>query len=289
MTLPACVLCGAPAPLRFRVRGHAVHRCDRCDLEFVWPTPDPATVRAVYAQGYFTGAQGAGYDDYFGRERDIARRKADTRLAALRSLGFHGGRLLDVGCAAGYFVEAAAAAGWDAYGVEPSPEAREGASSAVASRVFETLDASLARGPFDAVTLWDVLEHLPDPLATLRALRGAMREGAALGVVVPVLGSVNTRVAPRTWDQYKPPEHLWYWSPAAMRATLARGAGARVLREDVAWTRPSRFIDPGAASRSLPVRLGRAIDAGVHRVLSVFSPALVVDSVAFYAVCEAPR
>ncbi len=276
-----CLLCEAPCPARFRVNGHAVHRCDACDLEFVWPTPPPEALRAVYERGYFTGA-GAGYDDYFGRERDLAARKAAARLDALASVARRRpGRLVDVGCAAGYFVEAALARGWDAHGVEPSPEARQGMDPSVAPRVAASLDA--LDGDFDAVTFWDVLEHLPDPLAALRAARARLRPDGVMGVVVPVIGSVNTRVAPRTWDQYKPPEHLWFFSRRAAREALWKGAGLRVVREEVAWRRDARFVDPEGRARSAFVRLARGVDGALHRALAAVWPDATVDSVAFYA------
>lgn len=278
--IPACPLCEGVAPARFTVRGFVVHRCAPCDLEFVWPTPSEEVVRAVYATGYFTGA-GAGYDDYFGRERSIARRKSQARLDALEALGHAGGRLLDVGCAAGYFVDDARARGWDSFGVEPSPEARRGLAERVTPYVLSSLDE--ARGPFDVVTFWDVLEHLPDPLATLREARALLRPGGTLGVVVPVLGSTNTRLAPRTWDQYKPPEHLWFFSRSAMRAALRLGAGAEVVREEVAWARAARFVDPDGRSKSPLVRALRALDAGLHAIVRRANESLVTDSVAFYA------
>ena len=68
-----------------------------------------------------------------------------------------------------------------------------------------------------------------------------------------------------------------------MRAMLS-DHGLTVVREDVAWSRPSRFIDPDGTSRSPAVRLARSVDALAHRALSaVVGPHLVTDSVAFYA------
>jgi SAM-dependent methyltransferase len=276
-----CLLCARPSPERFRVRGHAIHRCGGCDLEFVWPTPSADALRAVYERGYFTG-DGAGYDDYFGREREIAARKADTRLDALSSVARRRpGRLVDVGCAAGYFVEAARARGWDAYGVEPSPEARRGVDPALAPRVVAALDA--LPGDFDAITFWDVLEHLPDPLGALRDARARLRPEGVLGVVVPVIGSVNTRIAPQSWDQYKPPEHLWFFSRGAVRELLWKGAGVRVRREEVAWRRDARLVDPEGRSRHPVVGLARALDGAFHRAVARAWPEATVDSVAFYA------
>lgn len=282
---PSCSLCGRACPPRFEKGPYVIHRCGRCDLEFVWPTPPPEAVKAVYERGYFEGG-GHGYEDYFGRERSLAARKAEARLEALGALGHTRGRLLDFGCAAGYFVEESRARGWDSFGVEPSPEARRGLSAAVEPYVASTLDEVRDRGPFDVITAWDVLEHLPDPIETLHALRAIARPGAVFAVVVPVIGNVNTRVAPTTWDQYKPPEHLWFFSRAAMRATLRKGASARVVREDVAWARPSRFVDPEGRAVAPWTRAARFVDGVFHRAASAVAPSIITDSVAFYAIEE---
>lgn len=275
-----CPLCNGLCRKRFEIEGHAVWRCDRCDLERVYPLPDAAAMEDVYRAGYFSGP-GAGYDDYFERERGIAARKSASRLDRVAELGVRGGRALDVGCAAGYFLEAAMDRGFAVRGVEPSEEARAHADDRVRGAIVEALGDDEA--PFDLITFWDVLEHLADPVATLADAAPRLAPGGVVGVVVPVLGSVNTRLAPRTWDQYKPPEHLWFFSPRAMRAALSR-AGLEVAHEEPAWTRPARFIDPEHRRRDPLTRALRGLDATLHRALALLAgPALLVDSVAFYA------
>jgi SAM-dependent methyltransferase len=235
----------------------------------------------VYEHGYFTGT-GSGYEDYFGRERSIAFRKAHSRLDALAAVARRRpGRVVDIGCAAGYFLEVALARGWDAWGVEPSAEARSALAPSLAGRVAESLDA--LDGDFDAVTFWDVLEHLPDPLTTLREARARLRSEGVLAGVVPVLGSINTRLVPQSWDQYKPPEHLWFFSRRALRKLLWQSAGMRVIREEVAWRREARFVDPEGRRRHPLVRVAHHVDRLLHRTVETFWPEATVDSVAFYA------
>lgn len=279
---PSCPRCRRAAPRRFSVRGYDVHRCAACDLEFVWPTPPPEAIAAVYERGYFEGG-GAGYDDYFSREREQVARKSAVRLAALRALGVTSGRLFDLGCAAGYFLGHARDAGFTVAGSEPSAEAREAIEPSLRASVVPSLAALDPAARFDVVTAWDVLEHLPDPDATLRDLRARLVDGGVLAAVVPVLGSTTTRLAPARWDQYKPPEHLWFWSARAVRAMLA-DHGLTVVREEVAWRRPARFVDLDGVSRSPWVRAARGVDALAHRALAaLLGERVVTDSVAFYA------
>lgn len=280
MSEASCILCGAPCARRFQVRGYAIHRCAACDLEFVHPTPSPEAIAAVYAEGYFTGGA---YADYFENERRTSQHKARQRLDTLAELGLGSGRLLDLGCAAGYFVDEALGRGFDAWGVEPSADARQQVPARALDRVVAALDDPRLPTQFEAVTLWDVLEHLPDPEAALAGIRGRLARGGWLGIVVPAIGNINTRWAPTTWDQYKPPEHLWYWSLRSLSMFLDRH-GFELVRHDVAWERASRWFDLQGTRRHPGARTLRKLDAAVHRAIAaVAGRGVITDSIAVYA------
>lgn len=278
-----CLLCGRYAPLRFWAGEYAIHRCARCDFEFVFPTPSPAVIARVYQSGYFSG-EGHGYADYFERERRINRRKAEQRLDRLTELGLErGARLLDVGCADGTFIEAALDRGFEAYGIEVSSEALTRLSGAIQGRVYPSFGAA-AGAPYDAVTMWDVLEHLTAPIASLREAVSLMGEAALFGIVVPVIDNFNARQWPRTWDQYKPPEHLSFFSCSSLRALVEREVG-ELLLEESAWRRESRFVEV-AAHGPRPLRALAAAEAALMRALvarGLVPDAWTEDSVALYA------
>lgn len=263
--MTSCLGCGAPGALRFVTRsGHRVRRCEGCDLEFVEELPTPEQLAAVYERDYFAG-EGHGYGDYFGAQRAEADAKARARLDLLARLGAHG-PALDLGCADGRFVLAARGRGLDAHGVELSSEARAHADPSITARVHATLDAARPHGPFALVTAWDVLEHLPDPSQTLRALREVTAPDALVAAVTPVIDNVTARRAPRWWDQYKPPEHLWFFSRRSLRALLCDALGADPVHEEVAWERPARVCDgfaPLARRRGQPVRALRALEGSL--------------------------
>jgi SAM-dependent methyltransferase len=262
-----CALCGGAAPRRFVVGAYEVRRCARCDLEFAFPPPPDAALAAVYAGGYFRGA-GPGYADYFGAERAVADAKAEARLALLRRLGLRdGARVLDVGCADGRFLLRARREGFAVRGVEVSEEARAELPSELASVVEASLEAAAAHGPFGAVTFWDVLEHLRDPIGALRAARALLGPDGLLGVVVPVVDNINARLAPRTWDQYKPPEHLWFFSRRALRAAVSAAGFDAVLHEGSAWRRDARVLDVARPARGAVGRAARRVERGAWRAL----------------------
>lgn len=225
------------------MRGFDIVRCEACDHEWVDPLPTPEQVDAVYNDGYFTG-EGLGYRDYFLRERASNVRKARHRLNLLGSLGAAPGcRSLDIGAADGSFVVEALTRSWDAFGVEVSSEARAALTPELLPRVHTSLDAAADHAPFHVVTLWDVLEHLPDIGQTMRQVNDLLAPGGLVGIVVPVIDNWNARHRPHSWDQYKPPEHLTYFSTRSLRAFAESRIGP-IVHEEPAWIRYARRTHP---------------------------------------------
>jgi 2-polyprenyl-3-methyl-5-hydroxy-6-metoxy-1,4-benzoquinol methylase len=132
--------------------------------------------------------------------------------------------LLDLGAAAGFFVEQAAAIGWHAEGLELSKWASDYAKNVVGVQVGQgTLrDARYADRSFDAVTMWEVIEHLPDPRAELAEIRRILRPGGMLHFSTPDAGSAVARLSGRRWLGWrKIPEHLFYFDLPSLRQLLA--------------------------------------------------------------------
>jgi SAM-dependent methyltransferase len=196
-TAARCYVCGTPAgSYRRRLESRfSVHTCCECGLEYVSPRPTEAELRAFYAS-----------------YRDV---RADPRVVAanarrhLTLLARHGWSpslaTLDFGAGAGIFVDAA---GEQAFGVEwgPSPHAR----------VVAAVDALPAR-PWGAVTLWGVLEHLPDPVEVLRSLVALLADG---GLVALTTVDAESAIP----YHYKPPEHLCYWTRRSIELLAAAAA-----------------------------------------------------------------
>jgi SAM-dependent methyltransferase len=146
-------------------------------------------------------------------------RTALTHLALLHRFA-EPGRLLDVGCASGLFLDRAATAGWEVAGVEPSEQLFQQARAKLASKglvlksVLEEADLPLAG--FDAVTLWDVLEHVADPLGILQRCHSLLKPGGMLILNVPDLQSLQARLLGRRWPLLLP-EHLIYFTRRSLR------------------------------------------------------------------------
>lgn len=201
--------------------GVRVVQCSRCHLAWQAPMPEPARVRQAYDR-----LEDERYiDETSGRRRSL---KRGLRLIHRYHRG-EPGRLLDVGCATGIFLELAAEAGWSVVGLEPSrwlfERARRQLGDRVVNRTFE--EAGLDERSFDAVTLWDVLEHLVDPVAAIARCAAVLRPGGLLVLNTPNVDSLIARVMRSKWPLLLP-EHLYYFSPAALDELL-RKAGFTVL------------------------------------------------------------
>jgi SAM-dependent methyltransferase len=158
----------------------------------------------------------------------MKKRTFELRLKAIEKR-IPPGRILDVGCATGFFLEAAEDRGWSAYGVDVNPHAVELARKQFGDRVIEGTidDARLARESFDAITMSDALEHVYDPLQTLFRANELLRNGGVVAVITPNISGIASILLRRRWPHLKA-EHQFYFSPRTLSCVFEK-AGFRVL------------------------------------------------------------
>jgi len=214
------MLCGSSQFGPFLRQGDFSYlRCERCDLVFLHPQPKRSDLLHTYR-----GAESNPVDpstDPTGEEAVYFERFSEA-IGRIESR-IPGGRILDIGCAWGFFLALCRARGWEACGVDPSGiqarYARERFGLPVHAGFLA--DACFPSAQFDVVTLWHVLEHIPDPLRELHEIRRVMKEGGLLVLSVPT---------PRSARQYLSdavPLHLFYFSERTLARLLER-AGFRV-------------------------------------------------------------
>ncbi len=233
--------------------------CERCGLRQMRPRDDDATLARAY------GSLPADVE----HQLDVAARKlADSQMDLLTRHRAAPARLLDVGAGAGCFLEAAAARGYDAGGLEPSAECvrlvRERVPSA--RMVHGSIEsADIAPGSLDIVTLWDVLEHLTDPRATVRRLASWLAPGGLLALQLPDGSSLPARLFGASWPLLLR-EHLTYFDVPTM-TRLLETEGYRVVT-----IRPCLRYFPlahlAARLRQAGVPVGRWGDALGRRVIA---------------------
>jgi SAM-dependent methyltransferase len=162
---------------------------------------------------------GGAYHDYVAA-RAMKIRHFEDRLADFGDR-VQPGRLLDVGCSCGYFLEVAAARGFDVHGVEFSRNAIAAASPNIRPRIFEgTLEHMPDSGPFDVVSAFDLLEHVHEPRAFLRRCAGVLKPGGLLLISTPDTEHFLRFVMRSRWPMLQPMQHLFLFSRRALAGAL---------------------------------------------------------------------
>lgn len=225
-------MCGDRSALpQFTRNGFGLQRCIACGCVFVGDDPAAIDFSALYDESYYRGGHDAVFADYLGEE--VARRaQARRRLWQLRHLPPRApqqGRLLDIGCAAGFFL-AEARRHYDAQGVELSAWAAAQARERFGLRVCTgTLEqAALPADHFDLVTLWDVIEHVAAPVPLLAEAARVLRPGGLLVLTTGDWGSAHARALGADWHLVAPPWHLTMFDRATMTQAAQRAGLRRV-------------------------------------------------------------
>jgi SAM-dependent methyltransferase len=215
LVLPSCNLCGSDRlKPTWRKNGYDLVRCQDCGLLFVANPPGPQALQKLYSfeAGYHAELAA---DDWAARHhRNEARRNLTTLQRHARR-----GRLLDIGCSTGLFLELARDAGFDAVGIEYSPDSARIAQGKGLDVAVGALTADrYADGSFDIITLWDVIEHLPDPQATVALAARMLKPGGLLVAKTPNCDGwyprLSLALASRVgfWGHPDPPGHLFQFS-----------------------------------------------------------------------------
>lgn len=179
----------------------------------------------IYAPEYFKHSEEVpvdGYADYLGdseRHRETARR----RLSLIGRFAQSGGRLLDVGAAAGFFVDEAIRAGWDAEGIDIAPHVAEWGRREldVPLRVGEVSGVE-GRGTYTVVTMWDYIEHSLDPAGELATSNELLAPAGIVALSTGDLDSVAARLSRSRWHLLTPRHHNFFFSASTLVRLLER-------------------------------------------------------------------
>lgn len=193
-------------------------RCKHCGLIYENPRPSINSWDIIYPEEY---------DQYEERPNPSRFRRfmrSYGLLKQIRSIEHFqkGGKLLDIGCATGEFLqETSRRPGWQVYGVEPG----EKPSAIARSRGLDVFTGFLEEDPFpgiqfEVVTLWNVIEHLPDPLAALKSIYQRLQPGGWLVFSTPNLNSFDARIYQKYWIGYELPRHYYVFSEDSIAKLL---------------------------------------------------------------------
>ncbi len=227
---------GDPKPL------FGLIRCKACGLVYLSPCPEPSEMQSYYPPSYYftlspgpvlppsKGCLRALYDSL---SPSFGLRRIESKLAIVRRyFGETRGRVLDIGVGDGDFLDHLGRLGWRVEGTDFSAEAARLASTrlgGITVRVGSIEELDLEHEQFDLITLWDVLEHLYNPLDALRRIHSLLKPGGLLIISVPNFASLESRLLGRSWGHLDVPRHLTHFTSDSL-AKMLESSGFRELR-----------------------------------------------------------
>ena len=262
---PPCNLCGSQSA-RHLYRQLRITVCNQCGLVRADDPTDRESLERLYSESYFRSSDSGalGYDDYMA-DREKISRTFHKRMEEIETWVKHKGRLLDVGCAAGFSLVVAGARGWETNGVEISKFACELGRSELDVDIFcgSLAEADFKPESFDVITMWDYIEHSADPSSDLALANRLMKTSGLLALTTPDISSFPARISGSRWMGIKQKEHLFYFSRETINRLLDKHGFEPVLFRHV-----GKYIDGSFFSKRIGL-YSRALQRLLERLTTL--------------------
>ena len=219
-----CEVCGATGA---DVGYAGLLRCANCSHVWADLAIDAAAIERLYQRGFFFGD---GYNDYLA-DRRVTEKNFAARLATLRRfMTASHRRLFEIGCAYGFFLNAARDVFQSVSGIDVSDDAVRFATQELRLDVTRAdwLDVDASGKAFDVLCMWDTIEHLAAPRRYLEKASACMPAGSLIAITTGDISSLNARIQKRRWRLIHPPTHLHYFTLQSLTQLLAQ-CGFRVV------------------------------------------------------------
>jgi len=197
-----------------------VVKCDNCNLVQVNPQPTFDEVIKYYSNDYFTKRSDRGYDNYYSDkikseiERVFKLNLEDLDFFSWESNLSESKSTIDIGCAAGYFVNFMKNRGWTAHGIEiaegPATFGKENLGLNIFQEDFLNWDKEISN-KFDLITLWASIEHLHQPKETLEKIYKHLKPNGRM-ILSTCRYGLQAKIKGIHWRYLNVPEHLYYYS-----------------------------------------------------------------------------
>ena len=244
-----CPICGSAYPPFFYMEnGYDYYKCQHCRLLFLYPLPTPKNLHDHYQEYLPLDPQ---LVEDWGYEMEPV---ISSSARFLSSQFEYPGRLLDIGCGYGFFIEAMHVCGWEVEGIELSKPAADIARAkkcgAIHAHAVEEMEGM---AQFDVVTMFYVIEHVADPVAILKAVRKLLKPGGLLVLRYPntsPLLSFSKRLA-RRLTLMQAPSHLYDYDGDSM-VRIMKEAGYGSMRTTI----DANTRSPHCVKRFISCRIG---------------------------------
>lgn len=198
----------------FLVSGEVFELVYDQDFQLLKTIPQPENLTPYYASESYishTDRRKTLLEKIYGGVKNISLKQ---KIRLLQK--YHGsiGSVLDVGAGTGDFLAKAQKKGWEICGIEPNEKARQLAQSKKVE-LYSSWEV-IPKKKYDVITLWHVLEHLPDLDHQIKLLASYLHPGGILVVAVPNFKSYDAKYYKKYWAAYDTPRHIWHFSKASI-------------------------------------------------------------------------
>ncbi|MCG2724747.1 MAG: class I SAM-dependent methyltransferase [Elusimicrobia bacterium] len=216
-------VCSAKCPDGTSRENFIINKCEICGFVFVNPRPDKDEMRSFY------------FEEYYGKPSRIMKIVANSAISVfsfLRKRRIYkykkSGKLLDIGCGDGVFLNYMRARDWKVFGVETS---ESGYKLCEQKKINVSKELNFQGESFDIITLWQSLEHMESPARVLREIHKVLSENGVLIISAPNINSMEYAIFKKFWFHLDLPRHLNHFSVATLKKLLQK-SGFKVLKTE---------------------------------------------------------
>ena len=196
--------------------------CKKCGFRFTNPRPDGDAIGEYYkAESYISHtntSKGLISKIY----QEVRKFTLKGKLNLINRLSPKKGKLLDVGCGTGMFLDVARENGWKVNGIEPDAGARAIAEKTNQIKINDEVLLSFQHETFDVISLWHVLEHIHQLNETIEWLKARLSKNGSLIIAVPNHESKDANIYQEHWAAYDVPRHLYHFSQNSIKELFAK-------------------------------------------------------------------
>jgi 2-polyprenyl-3-methyl-5-hydroxy-6-metoxy-1,4-benzoquinol methylase len=203
--------------------------CNSCGFKFTNPRPEVSDLGKYYkSEDYVSHSNtNKGFINY---TYQSVRKYTLLKKLQLISKYFRTGKILDIGCGTGEFLNTCKNAKWQTMGIEPDDDARNMAIKNYGLDVRKESDLTLIEDEsFDIISMWHVLEHVPDLNKRVEEIKRLIKPKGIIIIAVPNCNSLDAKIYKENWAAYDVPRHLYHFTPQDIES-LFRNHGLRMFR-----------------------------------------------------------
>lgn len=199
-----------------------IDQCQTCGFRFTNPRPDKTSIGSYYKSEQYVSHNDESSGLINTAYRLVRNHTLQSKLTLINKLNGGKGQLLDVGCGTGAFLDTCKQAGWQVSGMEPDQDARAIAQKKLNADIQPSLESLSGKQPVDIITLWHVLEHIPNLNETIPQLNNLLDPKGTLLIAVPNSDSYDAQYFKEYWAAYDVPRHLHHFTPSTIEVLFKK-------------------------------------------------------------------